>query len=389
MEELESSGSLYRRIGLWTANILADLVIAFIFVTMVMSATAQQEALSQLKSQQVSLGYRAAFAISEQAREIERKNRSDLAKERSEVAALRLYEQRYRETERQFENAWAVILPSAGRLVQLNMCDIVLPADNSLAARENVLDSIRDCSADEGTSPRAARILNSAKKEEHRARDALDSLLTAFENYYPVKLALEATQTDVKNATQLTADQEKIRKSFSEIDFMLDSRALLGWVFVPLPPAILQIGLTFVAGLFGALLVTLILIVYPDNKLNIQQKGRTWARTFLGGLIALCVYIVLLSGTAVLGSSNINSGAGTNYLAFCGIGILAGMFSDRVAAWLSDRAGMFFRQSGGPANSAGGAGGGTGSGSGGTGGGPAGGGGSDSTGGSGGRGTTG
>jgi hypothetical protein len=37
---------------------------------------------------------------------------------------------------------------------------------------------------------------------------------------------------------------------------------------------------------------------------------------------------------------------GKNCMAFCRIGILVGMFSDRVAACLSRRADVFFRQAG-------------------------------------------
>jgi hypothetical protein len=106
----------------------------------------------------------------------------------------------------------------------------------------------------------------------------------------------------------------------------------------------LQILLTFVSGLFGAVLITFVLLVYPNGTLKLAHTTETWTRILLGGMIALCVYIVLLGGTAILGTNTGIIAAGTNYMAFCGIGILAGMFSDRVAGWLSDRADTFFNR---------------------------------------------
>ena len=52
--------------------------------------------------------------------------------------------------------------------------------------------------------------------------------------------------------------------------------------------------------------------------------------------------VVLGGGTAVLGTSGGFGDGEANFLAFCAIGILAGMFSDRVAQWLSGRADAFF-----------------------------------------------
>ncbi len=139
----------------------------------------------------------------------------------------------------------------------------------------------------------------------------------------------------------LTDDDQKIKRSFSAMDTMVGF-GLADLVY--LSPPLLQLLLTFVSGLFGGLLVTLVLIVYPSNQILSVADARPVTRTFLGGLIALCVYIVLLGGTAVLGSSSTEHAAGTNYMAFAGIGILAGMYSDRVAGWLSKRADEFFKQ---------------------------------------------
>lgn len=56
----------------------------------------------------------------------------------------------------------------------------------------------------------------------------------------------------------------------------------------------------------------------------------------------MCVYVVLSGGAAILGTAGTLGDAPANVMTFCAVGVLAGMFSDRVAFWLSDRADVFF-----------------------------------------------
>jgi hypothetical protein len=136
------------------------------------------------------------------------------------------------------------------------------------------------------------------------------------------------------------AANRPIRAAFEELNVIREGWMLAGRYLIDIPPALLQLPLAFASGCFGALLVSLILIVYPNARIGEAKDRHAIRRTVLGGLIAICVYIVLLSGTAVLGTSR-GLGDG-NHMTFSAIGILAGMFSDRVAAWLSDRANGFF-----------------------------------------------
>jgi hypothetical protein len=94
--------------------------------------------------------------------------------------------------------------------------------------------------------------------------------------------------------------------------------------------------LATVSGLFGALLITLILFVYPDNRYKFTRTKSYFGRILLGGLIALGVFVLMFSGVAVLAGPD-SSGSAQNLIAYGGIGILAGMFSDQAAGWLSDR----------------------------------------------------
>ena len=115
-----------------------------------------------------------------------------------------------------------------------------------------------------------------------------------------------------------------------------DSRWPLASQLVYVPPALTGILLATVSGLFGALLITLILFVYPDNRYKFTRTKSYFGRILLGGLIALGVFVLMFSGVAVLAGPNA-SGSAQNLIAYGGIGILAGMFSDQAAGWLSDR----------------------------------------------------
>jgi hypothetical protein len=192
--------------------------------------------------------------------------------------------------------------------------------------------------------------LASAQRQSEKVVSSAQTYFSTLPRLSAAKDALSEAQAQIAENSTFTDDEQKAERSFGDMEVMFQRWVLFGNELVQFPPPLLQILLTFVSGLFGGLLVTLILIVYPSNEVK-QKDARPVTRTFLGGFIAVCVYIILLSGTAVLGSANASTGAGTNYMAFCGIGILAGMYSDRVAGWLSERADEFFKPKQPPAGS--------------------------------------
>ena len=163
------------------------------------------------------------------------------------------------------------------------------------------------------------------------------------------KREISATETRMENfEATLESDQAELAdverninraKSF-ENDFSPQKRLAkilpdgLHWIF-EIPPSIMPIFLTFVSGIFGSLLVNLILIVYPSNSVGLYHGQRFLQHVILGGLIATAVYIVIGAGASVLSLSDDGASPDT-YLTFSAIGIFAGMFSDRAAKWLSD-----------------------------------------------------
>jgi hypothetical protein len=167
---------------------------------------------------------------------------------------------------------------------------------------------------------------------------------------------LRALSLELRQASgQLTATTNDLQRRLNEHNALAPTRALFAEIralqasglfgaafLLNFPPALLQLPLAIVAGAFGAVLLRLILLVYPNSTLRTSEKGGIVRRATLGGLVALSVYILLLGGTAIVGASGGLQNQQSNSLTFTAVAILAGMFSDRVAGWLSNRADGFF-----------------------------------------------
>lgn len=342
MTERRFAGSEESRLALWAIHGGGVLVITVIFLLLVMTAVAQQEVLASIKQQQLSLGYSAALSINDEARGKRFELQMLRKEERALAKQIRGEQVSFNRAQRHWQDSWDELHPFIERLQQA--CGFELPQDKGFPARAAVLNDLRQCQATAGAGPARSPLLAAVDQPAREFAKAEDEYRAAFDAFSTTKDRIDAIRAQ-QVVTALSDQQQKVSTSFSEMDVLLSNWMLVGGLLVLFPPALLQILLTFVSGLFGAILVTLVLLVYPKSEFDITASKETWARVFLGGLIALCVYIVLLGGTAVMGAQSGLSGAGSNYMAFCGIGILAGMFSDRVAFWLSDRANAFFRRS--------------------------------------------
>lgn len=334
------------RLVLWAIHGGGVLFVTIVFLLLVMTAVAQQEVIASIKQQQLSLGYSAALSINDEARGKRSELQGLRREERTLVKQIRGEQVNFNRAQRHWQDSWDELQPFVERLGKT--CGIELPKDKGFAARAAVLNDLRQCQATAGSGPARSPVLSAIDRPAKEFAQAEDEYRAAFDAFSTTKDRIDAIRAQ-QVVTALSEQQQKVSTSFSEMDVLLSNWMLVGGLLVLFPPALLQILLTFISGLFGAILVTLVLLVYPSSQFDITASKETWARVFLGGLIALCVYIVLLGGTAVMGAQSGLAGAGSNYMAFCGIGILAGMFSDRVAFWLSDRANVFFRRTNPPA----------------------------------------
>jgi hypothetical protein len=168
---------------------------------------------------------------------------------------------------------------------------------------------------------------------------------TALSEYQALAFRLKNAQDSIapleESRAALAGQAELAGKSTAImpiLDIFMESRWPLVGPMVSLPPSLMAIFLAFTSGLFGALLITLVLFVYPDDpRFSFSRSKSYGGRILLGGLIALGVFVLLFSGVAVLSGSE-TTGASQNLMAYAAIGILSGMFSDQAASWLSRRA---------------------------------------------------
>lgn len=338
-----------RKVLIGSGRVIAALLIAYAFIVVLMTASAQQRVMTSLADDAGSADYSSALV---RLKETENA-RADLARALSTQKGLLDKESRlsaaYAKAKEDTDSAWLRFQPLARRASGEPNCG-VSPATSNMETWTAILQ----CAADGSLSPRltgqiedARRAPNNFEASYAEAKD-LDRQLTATTaDLTRTATAIEGTRAEVEQATQL-------QEAFGELTVLRRSWLLGGGFLSAFPPALMQIILSFVAGTFGALLITLVLVVYPTNEFRFTEgKGREEERVFLGGLISLCVYIVLSGGTTILGSGQPFDGGTANVMTFTAVGVLAGMFSDRVAGWLSDKASVFFKNNNGASGGAG------------------------------------
>ena len=324
------------------ARVLLSILVAYVFLATLMTASAQQSISVGLKDVKDEDGkavtYSQAYLAYRQSESIEfarAKARQLYEKERVAMAQA---ESAYAEIEPDLVAEGEAFFSLHRRLLAQGLCDFA--AD---ASKMQMWEATSACVGE--MKPRdqqtwralAARTPNFKSLLEKAGRaDFLQS--QAYRNLQNAKAAKEIAEKDGQWALG-------VARKFGDFELLRQSWMAAGGLFEGFPPATLQILLAFMSGAFGALLIAQILIVYPENQLGLTKGEGFEARIGLGGMVAVCVYIILGSGAVLLGDSSSLEGD-ANVMTFAGVGVLAGMFSDRVAAWLSERANFFFEPRG-------------------------------------------
>ncbi|WP_419317601.1 hypothetical protein ACN2C7_14110 [Caulobacter sp. ErkDOM-E] len=189
--------------------------------------------------------------------------------------------------------------------------------------------------------PRDQKIWDSLVARSPNFKQVMENASRADTAFYEARNSVDSSKEALDEADKQGQWALQVGRKFGDFDLLRGSWMAAGGLFEGFPPATLQILLAFMSGAFGALLIAQILIVYPENQLGLTKGEGFEARIGLGGMVAVCVYIILGSGAVLLGDASSLEGD-ANVMTFAGVGVLAGMFSDRVAAWLSERANFFF-----------------------------------------------
>jgi hypothetical protein len=241
------------------------------------------------------------------------------------------------------EDAWAHLQPVVSRAQRVDDC--AGPANTTPPGptqRVDVWNALLACRGSEQIPLKLRKQIDETINGPGNFQVPYDASRSAIADVNQTTATLERQKRIVAAKTEEIAKAAPLRSAFNELDALTNMWALGHGALVGLPPSLMQILLSFSAGLFGALLVTLVLVVYPNSAVGASGASLE-ARIFLGGLIALGVFIVLGGGAAILGSGAPFDESKANFMTFSAVGVLAGMFSDRVAAWMSKRADAFFQ----------------------------------------------
>lgn len=328
---------------------LGSFAVAYFFIVTILVATAQQRVAEALEAQNVGYDYNVAIRYYFEPAELNAKsskNRDELVEA---AAKLRDLEMKRTLLERNLARQAGLLRTTLTTVASECALPTVTDDPSSLIA---AAPAARECLAAKGpeANPNLRRAVEVAAAEADRAdktMDAADENGGAIAHKEDHLKSLEATQASLKQQLESVAKSSHImavldlfqRKCAWQIGCAPGSDIL-----VHVPPTLMAIFVAFSSGMFGALLITLVLYVYPDNRYSFTRSHSFGGRILLGGLIALGVFVLLFSGVAVLGGSDNAAEGSHNVMAYSAIGILCGMFSDQAAAWLSGQAATLLKQ---------------------------------------------
>ncbi len=231
---------------------------------------------------------------------------------------------------------------AAGAIVKSGQCDTLPPGIELPTVPDLALWKKVQVCAQQGTVPASVMKTVSELSAPNANPAVIQQRIDKLDRDIKDNAALVASNNvEIDRLSKSVSSADLVRNALQDVSIIEQNGIIGAFGLTGLPPRVLPIFLTFFAGMFGALLITLILVVYPNNSLNLTGSDSFWYRIGLGGLIAVAIYVVLGGGLAMIGSNDAVAIGDTNFMFFCAIGILAGMFSDRAAGFLSDSAGAF------------------------------------------------
>jgi hypothetical protein len=336
------------QLGLKASNVVLSTLVVAIFIYLLILAMAQDQVVEKLSRGTGFANYSSSLLDAREAKKIAERVDSlaeDRQKLRKQVATL---------------DQQATVANLGYEREAARLDSIFDKFDGSEGCR------IRSKSKPAGTEPNRQQLEQQAQRTELAAArlcfavnpglggdarriymDILDNAQRLSDAMVRIDLARGAKDAESKTLNDEINRQVNDRNKLgpARVQFtMLESLETPAWFptnFVNYPPFIVRVLLSFFSGTFGALLITMVFVVYPSKLRERVSAKLYYKRVFLGGLVALTVFIVLTGGASILGGSEVSQDH-TNVMSFTAIGLLAGMFSDTVADWLSARAKTMF-----------------------------------------------
>jgi hypothetical protein len=335
---------------------LGALAVAYIFLVTLLFGTAQQRVVDDLAANAVGYDYSVAagYYFGKDSVSTQRKANSEQIKTINR--AMRETRDKLADADRLLAGQTADLAQDLRNLAAAG-CATAGAAAPAASDAGDASGAVAPTSAPAPGAPDPGTLLNAALAVQHCAGAATDPRVRQLGNEVS-----EAATNVGRSLDTISAFKRDIDDSVDQLKRLEDERATVdehsqaaakaansmavlrifqesNWLpgrLVYIPPAMMAIILAFSSGLFGALLITLVIFVYPENSFNFTRSNSFFGRILLGGLIAIGVFVLLFSGVAVLGGSG-GDASSHNLMAYSAIGILSGMFSDQAAAWLSSR----------------------------------------------------
>ncbi len=336
--EPANRAAMAKTLAHWTARTLVAILVTYVFVVVLLVATAQQKVDDALTKEAVGYDYSVAVRYY-----FGRDDLKHVVGENSQ--SIKQSTARLRAANDRLQSARLVLTSEAADLAEdlerLTAAGCPAPAAPETPPTPAELVSMavatQHCAAEQGKAvpaipPVAADVL-AGQRAVQKSLDDVAGLKRDSDDVQDRLDLLQAERNAIDKQLEAAARSGDIIAVLAVFE---DSKWPLAAQLVYVPPALTGIILASVSGLFGALLITLILFVYPDNRYSFTRTKSFFGRILLGGLIALGVFVLMFSGVAVLAGPDA-SGSAQNLVAYGAIGILAGMFSDQAAGWLSDR----------------------------------------------------
>ena len=329
-----------------TLRTLTSILVAAVFLLLLVVASAQHQATVSLQDAKADVSYSVARQVIGEADgyRVELRDAQKILKSVNDEA--RVLQSEMEETKRRYYKEMVLVREVAVSISRSGRCDRFPTASAPTEDDMSLWRGVNSCFSENVVPAQVVADLKQLQAPDRNPSELRDRVERLTSQLSSNSQQIDSTKKSVQDLN------DRIDKAKAAVNAMEDIRVLdSSWIvrllgLTSIPPSLMQIFLSFAGGLFGALLLTLILAVYPNNNLNFTAGEGYWNRILLGGLISVSVFVVLGGGVAVLGSKDALSTGGSNFLAFCAIGILSGMFSDRVAKWLSDRAQIFVNDEG-------------------------------------------
>ncbi|WP_419254834.1 hypothetical protein ACN2C6_05205 [Caulobacter sp. ErkDOM-YI] len=324
------------------ARVLLSILVVYAFLATLMTASAQQSISAGLKDVANEDGkpvtYSQAYLAYKKSAELKKTRDQAWREHDAERKAMEKTRSLRAGLEPAIESESDAFFSFRDRLRAQALCEF-----SPNASKLQDWETVQSCEL----KPRDQKIWDSLVARSPNFKQVMENASRADAAFYEARNSVDSSKAALDEADKQGQWALQVGRKFGDFDLLRGSWMAAGGLFEGFPPATLQILLAFMSGAFGALLIAQILIVYPENQLGLTKGEGFEARIGLGGMVAVCVYIILGSGAVLLGDASSLEGD-ANVMTFAGVGVLAGMFSDRVAAWLSERANFFFEARGKP-----------------------------------------